>query len=520
MKKNFYITTKVLLGLGSMLFFLFSIDFLALYQMQRFGKNLRFIRNSYLPIMKFSSLLEAWHYNLRSELALFERNPIFRPQKWRALLERLSFPKVLSEKMLQIERKFEGSWIGSSDLSGIIGEFRRIKKGIERYQKVIEKSIHKPFLLRKKAILSAISELHKEIESFSMRVEFLYSQRILQLEREENYSVGYLIIFSGMGIIIAVIALFFIWRSLARFKLLVEITKQIARGNYRFKVEIPSGDEVGLVAEALSKMASSLEERERRLAQKQGELEKAYLELKLSYQRLMRLERLAAIGRLAAQITHEIRNPLNAIGLNLELIEEDLLRSRLRGETLELVRSTLAEVERLSLITEEYLKFARLPPPRFERTDLNDLILGIVKFLEGELRAEGIGYELNLSSGLPFLSIDRNQFRQALLNLLRNAIEAARETDREVPKIAIATRRVEGGVLLEIFDNGPGISEDDLEYIFDPFFSTKRGGSGLGLPLTRQIIHGHGAKISCRLFSEGEWSVVFSILFSEEFTEI
>jgi two-component system NtrC family sensor kinase len=227
------------------------------------------------------------------------------------------------------------------------------------------------------------------------------------------------------------------------------------------------------------------------------ELEEAYHELQISSERLLRSERLAAIGQLAAQITHEIRNPLNAIGLNLELLEEDIQQLPNAAEGIAVLQATLDEVERLTLITEEYLRFARLPPPRLESADINPILSDTMEFLSSELLERNIEWELELAPSLPLINVDVQQLRQALLNLLRNAMQAATSDTGRDGELFVSTHLLENGVEIVIRDNGPGIPQEIQEEIFDPFYSTKEEGTGLGLPLTQQIIVGHGGSIVC-----------------------
>src|SRR5204863_2163841 len=131
--------------------------------------------------------------------------------------------------------------------------------------------------------------------------------------------------------------------ALAPLRRLAASAKQIARGDYRQRVDVASGDEIGALAGEFNAMAAALEERELRL---------------------IRSERLAAVGKIAAQITHEVRNPLSSIGLNAELLEEELGALPGGAESRQIASAIVKEVDRLAAITEQYLRFARLPRPR------------------------------------------------------------------------------------------------------------------------------------------------------------
>lgn len=206
--------------------------------------------------------------------------------------------------------------------------------------------------------------------------------------------------------------------------------------------------------------------------------------------RLIHSERLAAIGRMAAHVTHEVRNPLSSIGLNVELLEEETAGSG--PEVQSLLRAVHREVDRLTAVTEEYLRLARLPDPRLEAGDLGEAAREVAQFMRAELAQASVSLEIEVESALPQVAFDEAQLRQALLNLLRNAREALAEKGGCV-RVAVAAE--DGEVRLRVSDDGPGIPPAVQARIFDPFFTTKEHGTGLGLALTQQIVAAHGGRI-------------------------
>src|SRR5439155_7088012 len=202
---------------------------------------------------------------------------------------------------------------------------------------------------------------------------------------------------------------------------------------------------------------------------------------------LVRSERLAAIGRIAAQITHEIRNPLSSISLNAEELGERAPEAR------ELCDAIVREVDRLTSITEEYLRFARLPKPQLSRADLNEVVRDLLEFVRPELVASGVQTEQSLSPELPRVMADVGQLRQLLLNLVRNAREAMPGGG----SLRVTTRGGEGAVEIDVRDTGPGIPAERLQRIFDPFFTTKERGTGLGLAMAQEVAQEHGGQLTC-----------------------
>lgn len=208
--------------------------------------------------------------------------------------------------------------------------------------------------------------------------------------------------------------------------------------------------------------------------------------------RLIQTERLAAIGRMAAHVTHEVRNPLSSIGLNVDLLGDEIQDAG--PESKGILASIQQELERLESITEEYLRLARLPEPSLAPENPTHLLRDTAEFVRREMDASGVALQLDLASQLPAVAMDESQLRQALLNLLRNAREAM--PDGGTAKLE--AMRYDGGVRVQVHDEGAGIPEEEREHVFDLFYTTKERGTGLGLPLTQQIVVAHGGTIVCK----------------------
>lgn len=212
---------------------------------------------------------------------------------------------------------------------------------------------------------------------------------------------------------------------------------------------------------------------------------------------LLRSERLAAIGRMSAHVTHELRNPLASISLNAELLEELSARearnpaSREREEAQQLCRAIGREADRLNALAEEYLRFARLPQPELVATEPEALLRSLAAFVAPDCQAASVNLVLDVSKDLPAIHIDPDQLRQALINLLRNGKESMPQGGR----LTLGARHESGSVVLFVRDEGQGIAPEALPRIFDPFYSTKLTGTGLGLALTQQIVQEHGAHL-------------------------
>jgi signal transduction histidine kinase len=275
---------------------------------------------------------------------------------------------------------------------------------------------------------------------------------------------------------------------------LTQKVRDLARGDWSQRVEIDGAqrrDEVSQLAAEFNQMAGALEERERRL---------------------LRGERLAAAGQLAAQITHEIRNPLSAVALNVELLEDEIEAAS--PEARHLLTEITREVDRLNTITEDYLRFARRPKPELARLDLREHISSLVTFLRPEVELAGVVLETSFPEVQVWVEGDGNQLRQVFMNLIRNAVEAVTEPDRDelaAPAVTVQMRCKDDRVRVVVRDNGPGIDlpEDALERIFEAFYTRKAQGTGLGLPIVQEIVVDHGGTV--RVDDTGPHGTTFSV---------
>lgn len=303
-------------------------------------------------------------------------------------------------------------------------------------------------------------------------------------ERYQTRAVGMtaslVLLATGVGVAVLLV----MQAALRPLRRLAEGAREVARGNYRQRVAEDSGDEVGALGREFNAMAAALEEREARLR---------------------RSEQLAAVGKMAAQITHEVRNPLSSIGLNAELLADEVAGAGSEAQTL--ARAIVKEVDRLTQVTEGYLRFVRLPEGRREPGDVNEMVRGLLRFQAGELSARGVIVEEELAAGLPPVLFDESQLRPALLNLLRNAAEAMAEVPAGAGAgerlLRVRTMRAGAGVVIEVSDRGPGIPEAHRAHIFEPFFTTKQGGTGLGLALAHEVVVRHGGALAVECPREG-----------------
>jgi signal transduction histidine kinase len=201
----------------------------------------------------------------------------------------------------------------------------------------------------------------------------------------------------------------------------------------------------------------------------------------------------AEIAQLAGGLAHEIRNPLSTMCLNLDLLAEEFKsaespRERRALHKIERIRS---ESTRLQNILEEFLRFARIQELRLVPADLNAIVDDMRDFCEPQAVARGILLRTYYAADLPGVRLDVDLFKQALLNLILNAEYAMAEGG----ELILRTRREGDWNVLDVIDTGVGMTDEVRSRVFDAFYSTRPGGSGLGLPTTRKIIEAHGGTI-------------------------
>jgi two-component system, NtrC family, sensor kinase len=313
-------------------------------------------------------------------------------------------------------------------------------------------------------------QISNQTSSLAMTIERSVAGGLRDLQDRETQSRKITIWLGTIAVLLGLMMTTWVVIALRPLRRLQAAARRVAAGDYGSRIEERGPSEVADLARELNTMATAVEEREREL---------------------VRSERLAAVGKMAAMITHEVRNPLSSIGLNTELLEDEVEGNQ---EARDLVRAIHREVDRLTAITEEYLTFARLPKPKLAPEAINPLVGALAAFVRGDLAAKKVELKVDLAPGDPIAIIDAAQLRQCLINLVRNASEALGA--KESGTVTLRTHTAGDRIVIDVEDDGVGIPPDVLPRLFDPFFSTKEGGSGLGLALTQQIVKDHGGDLA------------------------
>jgi len=252
---------------------------------------------------------------------------------------------------------------------------------------------------------------------------------------------------------------------------LAAATERIASGDLRQEIAVKSNDELGLLTRSFNRMIRNLREIQ---------------------SELIRSEKLISLGRLSAGVAHEIRNPLNAMKGAIVYLQRRKPGDPLIEEYTQLI---LEEIERLDLFVTEFLYFAKQSVPKPVLTNLNDLIHNTLTLFDERLRQKTIKVTERLDPALSSVYVDPHQMEQVLLNLVINAIDAMPHGGvLDVSSLADGVGAKPKAVI-RFRDSGVGIPEHQLRNVFDPFYSTKEGGTGLGLPISLGIVESHGGEL-------------------------
>ncbi|MFC1499760.1 ATP-binding protein [Candidatus Zixiibacteriota bacterium] len=274
-----------------------------------------------------------------------------------------------------------------------------------------------------------------------------------------------------VGIALALIStLVYTRRLVTPIGALVEGANRLSQGDLSYKIPVAGHDELGTLATEFNLMADQLSQ----------------IQL-----RLRRVEHLDTLAKFSSVVAHEIRNPLNAMQINLHL-----LRERIGQEEQEYLDVISGEILRLENLVREFQTISRPPALSLVRTDMNILLDDLVHLQRGTASTQGVELVTDLESGLPMVEVDRNRITQAVLNVVLNALQAMPTGGKLLVRTRTNEERGSGWILIEVTDTGEGIPEEDLPNVFDFYFTSRDTGSGLGLSIAYRIVFEHGGLLT------------------------
>ena len=279
----------------------------------------------------------------------------------------------------------------------------------------------------------------------------------------------------GLGILVAVVAsLWFAARVTRPVESLAAAARRVALGDLAAKVDVESSDELGELAATFNQMTEDL------LQQKE---------------RTLQAERVAAWRELARRLAHELKNPL----FPLQVTVENLVRAKQKAPEMfeevfqEGTSTLLAEIDNLKTIIGRFSEFSKMPQPQRRSTQVNEVVQSVLRVFQAQLQGHAkITTSVQLAADLPEISADPDLLHRALSNLMLNAIDAMPGGG----ELTIRTQQLDHGVAISVSDTGSGLTEEECQRLFTPYYTTKQHGTGLGLAIVQSVVSDHGGKIS------------------------
>ena len=364
-----------------------------------------------------------------------------------------------------------------------------------------------------------------EIEALTKEINQIHAKKIKQWIDESLRGMWSIIIIYTAIILFGLPLIYITHRLLKKhitspIRKLADATSRFSEGRFDDRVYTDSKTEIGLLYQSFNNMAERLQENDKflrkfnedldmKVKERTLELELTNEQLQKTHNALIRAEKIAAVGQIAASVTHEIKNPLNSLSIKTQILFRGIKDKcgRVKCPFYEESNLIQSEIKRINDILDSFVSFAKFPEPKFMQNDINQIVREVAALISSAAKEAGITVELSLSDNLPVFMFDGSQIKQALVNLCQNAISAM--PNGGLLKIAAALRNKD--VIITVSDTGIGIPEKNLGEIFRPFFSSKETGLGLGLPIVHKIIEGHDGEISCRS-KEGEGTVFEIVL--------
>ena len=492
--------TRIFLGYAAVLVTFALVSTFSVIEMHQNQVEIQLVSQRYLRLSSEMATINTLHKNLERQTERLLEEPSAEKRRLLIRLERMSSAQ-LSQGMAdtQITAGAIGELAPKSETPFIqqlgqkLAELRRQYAAYEEAASAVfagleggDRALADKRLEQMKRLETSIGT---DIRVLQASVEHRIGERVSKAAERERQTGLLIVGWSVFAIILGLLATAWSTRTLRPVKALIEAVSRIGRGDYTPQLGMRGDDEISTLAREFDKMAKSLKDREVQLKEKQ--------------EALLRAEQLAAVGRISAQIAHEVRNPLSSIGLNVDLLEDALGKD---GGTLvearearDILAAIVHEVDRLAEITEGYLRMARLPKPSMAPEDLNEVVGSVLEFSREELERSKVKVIRRLDPAGPRALADEGQLRQVFLNLLRNSREAMPGGG----ELIVESRIANGHAEVVFCDSGRGMTSEVRERIFEPFFSTKEGGTGLGLAVSQQILQAHGGSISCHSSPQG-----------------
>lgn len=344
------------------------------------------------------------------------------------------------------------------------------------------------------ALLVTLDDVESHVLDLHHTISARHEESTQRLSRDQQRASQMTTLLALLAFIAFAVAVGTIWRALSPIQRLTSAATKVGEGDFNIERIRAGNDEIGQLTEAFYGMTQALLSRDRALSAANQEREDAYQQLIREEKARIQAERLAVVGALSARITHELRNPLSSLSLNVEMILEDPQLDHLEDDTRDMLRSMKQEIERLESLSSGYLSLARKPVGAHLPINFTRLVEDTLAQFRRSTELDQVHVESDLHPDV-WTTGDENELRGVLINLIENArvAVAAQEHDR---RIRVTLRQSGDMITWTIDDNGPGVDASIADELFDPFITNRPQGTGLGLSTSRRIAEAHGGTLT------------------------
>jgi two-component system, NtrC family, sensor kinase len=444
---------------------------------RRSVREIELVRSGYLPLaLALRDVVAVQNtYNTQLNHITDVPNPADK-QEWFDYMLNVARPRGFAAVRAALTRAFGTQDTAlRNELSSELGQIERFLRDdrelLTSLFEALKRSERTPAETARDTLVTRGTRAAGMLGQLETRVTVQVDNLIEAASQRERLNLRLLLVWVGFTVFLGGGVALYARRLLRPLEQVTERAKVVAGGDFTPQAPHTSTDEIGELSRTFEAMVS---------------------EIARVNQELLESERLATIGKMAAHVTHEVRNPLSSIALNLELLEEELPAA---SEAHTLFVAIRKEVERLTELTEQYLTVARRRDPNFAIEDVTEVVAEAVEFMSPELKRHDVVVTTNFAAELPPVKLDEGQIRQVMHNLLRNARQAM-PSGGDL-RVRVAAGAEAGWVDIEVADTGAGMSDETRARLFEPFFTTRSHGTGLGLAISRHIVEGHGGAIRC-----------------------
>jgi signal transduction histidine kinase len=493
------LATRIFLGYSAVLVTFGAVSLFAVRAMHQNQEEIRLVSAGYLPLAQELAALETFQSNqaqdldrMLAESSVETRRALVRLARlYNAahMDQQLGLARTRSRDIRAFAPSSEEAFL--PELDGRLAELSRrhgeFATAAERLFTLLEVASPEPSRLtgQGETLQGLGRQLGADVRKVRLQVEGRIRDRVDAAEQRARRTGAAIIALSLLATLVGLAATALSARTLRPVRTLMANVSRIGRGDYPAEVGVTGEDDISQLTREVNQMARSLREREAQLREKQ--------------EALLRAEQLATVGRVTAQVAHEVRNPLSSIGLNVELLEEAVGRAHFgnaeeAAEAKAMLAAITREVDRLAAVTEQYLSMARPQrQPALQAEDVGTVLDDVLSLGRAELEHSGVSVSVSPGHGEARALVDEAQLKQVLHNLLRNSREAMPGGGR----VELSTRADADGVEIEIRDTGCGMTPEVQARIFEPFFTTRERGTGLGLSVSQQVLQAHGGTLRC-----------------------